>query len=147
MTPFSTPRTNRYTALVVLMVWLFALGSGVANACLLEPAREHSSSQHASNADTPDAPAATAGHEHASGDHGDHHGPAKESCLKACDDGSQLLLKASVGVDQTDPGLAPFVTTLWTAEVPAVLALCRADVLQAPPLGPPVRIRYSRLAL
>ena len=34
-------RTRRNTACAMLFVWLFALASGVANACLLEPRGVH----------------------------------------------------------------------------------------------------------
>ena len=33
---FPNTRAKRNTAFMVLLVWLFALASGVANACLLE---------------------------------------------------------------------------------------------------------------
>ncbi|MEP6964245.1 MAG: hypothetical protein ABI845_02070, partial [Polaromonas sp.] len=35
-------RAKRNTAFMVLLVWLFALASGVANACLLEARQTHS---------------------------------------------------------------------------------------------------------
>ena len=147
MTLFSTTRSKRYTAFLLLLVWLFVLGSGVANACLLGPTEEHASSVSASDAQTRHASAEPAFHRDAAAEHGDHHGPAKDSCLKACEDGSRTLVKAYSGLDQTDPGLAPLVTTLWASEKPVVLALSRIDGLQAPIVGLPVRVRYSRLAL
>jgi hypothetical protein len=36
MTLLFTARTKRNTGFVVLWVWLFALASGVANACLIQ---------------------------------------------------------------------------------------------------------------
>jgi hypothetical protein len=39
MKPFANRRVSRNTAFAMLLVWLFALGSGVANACLLEAHR------------------------------------------------------------------------------------------------------------
>ena len=41
MTPFSNSRTKRRTAFVVMVVWLFALGAGWANACMLQERVTH----------------------------------------------------------------------------------------------------------
>ena len=49
MKVFSTIRTQRSPAFVALLVWLFALASGVANACLLELPDRHSNAVRASH--------------------------------------------------------------------------------------------------
>lgn len=142
--------TRRYTACVMLAVWLFALASGLVNACVLEPhgAQEHSSSPlrmahedtllvvsgHHAESYTSDAGAADIK-------------STKASCLKACDEGSQSLLKHPASVDLVDPGLALFVTASWNVQVHRAPAPGQAHDFRLPERGPPVRVLFSRLAL
>lgn len=128
---FADTRIKRNTAFAMLFVWLFALASGVANACLLEAPETHS------HVVTP-----VTEHDH---DHDSH--VSKAPCLKACADGSHSLLKQHSGFDQIDPGSAPLITVLWTAAAPLVLAPHRIDDLQLALPGQPFRVRYSRLTL
>ena len=86
------------------------------------------------------APTADAGHH-------DGSDGTKESCLKVCDDGTHTLPKAYAGVDHNHPGPAPLVATLWTEAPNLVSAPRRPDDLAIPIVGPPLRVRYSRLAL
>jgi len=147
-------RTRRNTAFAMLLVWLFALASGLANACLLEPngVRDHGSTR-SHPAATGTAPGMAWGHgealPHDGGDTGSDTGPAKESCLKACDDGSQTLLKHASSVDSAGPGLAQFVHAAWAAEEHVALGCApeRAHDFQLPERGPPIRVLFSRLAL
>ena len=148
---FADTRIKRNTALVVLLVWLFALASGVANACFLETPEPHSMAAKGSALTTSQAPAelvaqpgAPAGHP---AGHHDGSDSTKESCLKVCDDGTRTLPNASLGVDQADPGPAPLVATLWTGSPRVVSASGQPDDLAIPIGGPPLRVRYSRLAL
>lgn len=148
MKPFSNQRTRRNTTFVAMLVWAFALASGMANACLLETPGKHSHTTASLSSD--------AHHAHANGslageaitvDHDDDAGASKESCLKACDDGSNAQIKLQTGVDLTDPGLAPFVVFAWAATTPVASAPSRFDEFQVPAVGPPFRLRYSRLTL
>ena len=148
MKPFSNHRTRRNTTFVAMLVWAFALASGMANACLLETQGKH---PHATASNSSDAH-----HTHANDalagdaiavDHDDDADASKESCLKACDDGSNGPVKLQAGVDLTDPGLAPFVLFAWVATTPVASAPNRFDELQVPVVGPPFRLRYSRLTL
>lgn len=144
---FGDARSKRNTAFVVLLVWLFALASSVANACFLETDEPHSTAAKSSLAAPSQAPAelrAQLGTD--AGYHDDWDG-TKESCLKVCDDGTRTLPKACSGVDHNDPGPALLVATLWTASQHVVSASRRADDLAIPIVGPPLRVRYSRLAL
>lgn len=142
--------TRRNTAYVMLFVWLFAMASGVANACLLDP---HGNHDHGSPLSHLSATVATLGIAggHAEGlahDDGDSDtGPTKQSCLRACDDGSQSLLKHSSGVDFADPALASFVTVAWAAEMRVAPESGRAHDVRLPERGPPIRVLFSRLAL
>lgn len=143
---FSRPLAKRSTVFAVLLVWIFALGSGVANACLLEAPRQylHATSASGEHGHAPDA---LSRHQHDAAGHGDDPGSSIESCLKSCDEGTQTLLKASSGIDHADPGPASLVTTLWTAAAPVTLVFSLTDGLQIPTVGPSFRLRYSRLAL
>ena len=147
-------RTRRNTACAMLFVWLFALALGVANACLLEP---HGVHDHGSPLSHPSASGTTPGlagdhaqglaHDDGGGDSDPVPAPAKESCLKACDEGSQSLLKHAYSFDFADPGLAPLVAAAWAAEVHLSPASGLRHDFRLPERGPPVRVRFSRLAL
>lgn len=134
---FADTRIKRHTAFVVLLVWLFALASSVANACLLEPNEPQPGAAQKGVATTLQAPA---------GHHGDP-GDIPQSCLKVCDDGARALPKAYAGIDHNDPGPAPLLATLWTASQPVAAAPLPLADLAAPVFGPPLRVRYARLAL
>ena len=148
MKPFSNHRTRRNTTFVAMLVWAFALASGMANACLLETSSKHAhtAASHSSDAHHAHAYGALAG-DTITVDHDDGADASKKSCLKACDDGSKAQIKLQTGVDLTDPGLAPFVVFAWNAATPAASAPSRFDELQVPVVGPPFRLRYPRLTL
>lgn len=144
---FIHSRAKRNTAFVVLLVWLFALGSSVANACLLEAHEPYSGAAENSATTTRHAPVellAPMGTNAADHDGSDG---TKESCLKVCEDRTHALPKAYSGVDHTDPGPAPLMATLWTGSPNVASAPLRPDDLTTPVVGPPFRVRYSRLAL
>ena len=145
-------RTRRNTACAMLFVWLFALASGVANACLLEPhgVHEHGAAlSHLSASGTTPGLAGdhAQGLAHDDGDSDSDPGPAKESCLKACDEGSQSLQKHAHSFDLADTGLAPLVATAWAAKVHLSRASGRPHDFRLPERGPPIRVLFSRLAL
>ena len=146
---FSNQRTRRNDALTTLLVWLFALASGMANACLLETPGTHT--HVAAQTSVRGAPVhddeALAHHSVAADAHDDGSNVPKKSCLKACDDGSKGLVKLQSGVDLNYPGLAPLVVFTWDAATPVVSAPSRFDELQVPVVGPPLRLRYLRLTL
>ena len=142
---FADSRSKRNIAFVVLSVWLFALASSLANACLLEKHESHSAVTDDALATTSHAPAELLSKVGIEAGHHDDADAGKESCLKACDDGTRTLPKAYSGVDVADPGPALLVTTLWIASH-AVSAPRRADDRAEPMVGPPLRVRYSRLA-
>jgi hypothetical protein len=148
MKPFSNKHTRRKTAFAALFVWLFALASGIANACLLEAPGTHAQAHlHVTKtgAEKSHAHAALAGHAVSSED--DDSTIPKGPCLKVCDDGSKAPVKLQTGSDLTDPGMATLVAVVWDAAAPFVSAPGQRDDLQPPIVGPPSRVRYSRLAL
>lgn len=149
MKPFSTRRAKRNTTLVALLVWLFALGSGMANACLLEApgTHRHVAAAHSSASPHTHTDHAAADHAGAVDDHDDDCDGAKDSCLKACDDGSNAPVKLQNSPHPADPCLASLVVFTWNAMTPIVSAPSRFNALQVPVVGPPFRVRYARLTL
>lgn len=148
MKPFSNHRARRNTAFMALLVWLFALVSGMTNACLLEApgkyshvAAEHSSGAH--HAHAREGHAVAVDHDD---DDADRDGP-RESCLKVCDDGANAQVKLQASVDLIDPGLAPLIVFAWNTKTSIVSVPNRYDILQVPIVGPPFRVRYSRLTV
>lgn len=144
---FADTRTKRHTAFVVLLVWLFALASSVANACFLETDQPPSRAAKKSSEVTVQAPAGSNAQAGTDAGHHDGSDATKESCLKVCDDGTHTLPKAYASVDHNDPGPAPLVATLWTESPNVVSAPRRLDDQVISMVGPPLRVRYSRLAL
>ena len=155
MKSFSNRRTRRNTAVAALLVWLFALSSGIANACLLEaPSHTHSHTHSHGHSH-----AATAGselqHSHvgltrhsAAIESAEHDSDVpKSACLKVCDDGSKATVKLQTSSDLPDPGMPPVVAIVWDAATPVACAPCAMNDLRPPMVGPPFRVRYSRLAL
>lgn len=144
---FSNTRAKRNATFMVLLVWLSALASGVANACLLEARVPHSHIATAEYSGAANAPAVLPSHAGDVSDHDDGSHAAKAPCLKVCDDGSHSLPKPDLKVAQPDPGPAPLVAVLWTPAMPVILAPGQEDDLQPAIPGLPIRVRYSRLAL
>ncbi len=124
---------------MVLLAWLFAVASGVANACLLEAGETHSQV----------VIALSFGPAHAqtvAGDGDDSHN-LKAPCLKVCDDGTRSFPKQDPTVAQTDPGPAPIVLVLWGAVAPIIPTLRQMDVVQPARPELPIRFRFSRLTI
>jgi hypothetical protein len=137
---------KRSIALTMLLVWVFALLSGVANACLTEPRGElaHAGTQ-VSQADQP-ARAAVQPRAADQAQQGEH--PDKAPCQKSCDASSQTLLKQLPKFDT--PDLQALVPATYRQArdlhmAPAVLV--RAALAAVPPPSPPPRVQFSRLAL
>lgn len=127
---------KRRAASLMLVVWLFVLASGIANACLLE-APDQGGHQSSSGGSHNKRDAAASGHDSEQG--------SRAPCLKACDDGSQAL-QSSAGTDSVDPGSPFLVAVLWTKLTPVQAHHWRLD---RPPslIDPPERIIFSRWAL
>ena len=148
MKPFIRFRTQRNTAFVALLVWLFALVSGAANACLIQPEKMHDHGTEATH-----SPAAEKGHAisavpgDAIPDHDSGLETSKSQCLKVCDDSSQSLPKQQVGFDLTHPVLVPLPGVAWGMATPGVSARGLAAVQRPPYSRLSIRVRLSRLAL
>lgn len=139
MKSFSNNLIKRQTAWVMLALWLLAMASGVANACLLDA---HEFTPLGIGA----APVEKA-HPAVAIYHGEETNLSRAPCIKVCDDGSQALQKKSVESDLTGPGPAFVVATLWGVATPASLAVLPSDDPPALMAGLSLQIRYSRWAL
>lgn len=144
---FSNTRIKRQTVFMVLLVWLFALASGVANACLLEVRETHSHVASAGFSEAAHTSAIFPGHAGAVTDGADDSSHFKAPCLKVCDDGSHSFPKQESTIGQCDPGPAPVVFVLWSAVAPVVPMLDQIDDMHLALPGLPIRVRFSRLAL
>ena len=142
---FSNTFAKRKAVVVVLLAWLFALASGVANACLFETPTTHAHVVAAAS-EGARVSAVMAGHTGAIADDGDESSTAKAACLKVCDESSNALA-TQLSRALADTGPAPLVKVSWP--------VAAADrVAPSPPGDPwptatklPLRLRYSRLAL
>lgn len=149
MHPFFNNRTKRGITFVMLLVWLFAVASGVANACVLETPGHHvhsSEEEHASEALV--APEIAIEHSEANAiPHHSDSDPSKAPCQRVCDDGVQTLLKHPSGIDLTDYGHASFVVAALCAPAQLTSTSVWVGDLSLPAAGPSIRVRFSRLAL
>ncbi len=147
MTLFFTTLAKRRAAMLVLVAWVFMLVSGITNACLLERGTAQHGWSGAGHSANPPMPVAHDLHR------GDAHGDdttataSRKSCLKACDDGSKSLLKAPAGIDLADPGPALQFASGWDAAASAALPSGQVLDPVPPDMGPPIRVRFARLAL
>ena len=138
MNPISNARTLRRTAWCVLLVWLFALSSAVANACLLAEPGAHTAA----------GVLRVAVHDGITpADHAVEHDGSQASCLKVCDDGTKSVVKTSASAQL--PGLTPAIPSTFDELAAASVAPASPGDAQAPIHRPevPIRVRYSRLAL
>jgi len=146
--------TKRRLAAAMLFVWLFALVSGMANACALggssavlvlgEAVSHHhdgAASSHGHH-DHDDDEIAVESNAPEPQDHG-------EACQKFCDDERSTV--NFVAKDLGSPGsllpvLIQFTTLAWTPGVAQIAEVLPADV---PPCvtGPPIPIRLLRLTI
>ena len=147
--PFSIS-FRRTTAVMALLMWLFALASGMVNACLLEVRETHSHAAASATLsfDTVQMPAIVPGHAGAVADgKAADESHSKASCLKVCDDGARALPSLVSAVAHMDPGPALLVQVVWRTVAPDILALRQIDDPQPSTPDLPIRVRFSRLAI
>ncbi|MEO7938340.1 MAG: hypothetical protein ABIR55_06930 [Burkholderiaceae bacterium] len=147
---FFNSRTKRTTAFVVLWVWLFAMASGAANACLIQ---DNETNDYGSRVAHSNSSAADTGHSISSvhrdaiPDHDSGLETSKTQCLKVCDDESQSLPKQLVGFDLNHADLVPLIAPSGIAATHAVSERALAAIHRPPDPGLSIRIRLSRFAL
>lgn len=147
MSPFPNTRSKRRTVYTLLLVWFFALGSGWANACLLQVRETHLHGPSEDASSTAHASRVSPGHVGVDSDHAENAGPAKSACLKVCGDDTQTIVKLVSSVDLASIAMAPPTVLAW-AEPLATAEQADAWLEWAtPPPGVPLRTRFSRLAL
>lgn len=141
-----TPRRirKRSTACAVLLVWVFALLSGVANACLTELRNESAHvGPHTTQVGHP-TQAAVNSYTADQADQAQHDVPPDQAlCQKSCDASSQMLLKQPSKVDSPDQLTVASPIYMTTRGLHLALAALAA----VPPFSPPPRVQFSRLAL
>jgi len=151
--PF-THRQLRHTACVTLSAWMFALLSGVANACLTQPTAQAEFVSISSQADP--VVGGTAGlvtrqielihHPGEDEDDGLGNHSAKEGCLKFCADESSAVTKSRV--PQADvPGPIFVASVQWPSAAPVAAASQWPPVERPALVGPPLFIRLLRLTI
>lgn len=151
---FSDPRPMRRAVMVTLVVWVFGLMAGIANACLLQdaqPVHHGQAPRHSSSGPSvgsPPDPLATSAHEalaspaEPSGDAG----PYQASCKKFCDTGASAAVKQE-GCDTTDSGHAAVHACGWNPKL-APVAVAKQLFNDRPfPHDTPIAIRFLRLTL
>ena len=145
MKRFLNRRTKRTTTAIVLITWLFAVASGIANACLPEGPRG-SHFHTASIAQEPHSHVATEQATKIEGDT-DQSPINKALCLDACDDRMHAMQKQGASPDP--PHLAPLtvIAIVWLAaqSMESTVRLQRDDDEEL--FDVPIRVRYSRLTL
>lgn len=150
MKPFFNSRNKHNAAFVVLWVWLFALTSGAANACLIQVGRMHdqgSRATHFRSLQAEQEQAISAAHGHTIPDHDSGLEASKSQCLKVFDDSSQSLPKQQPSLDLTHTDLMPLRIVVWTTAMPVASARGLVVTQRAPYPGLSSRTRLARLAL
>jgi hypothetical protein len=141
-------RPRRRAVFTVLAAWLFALSAGWVNACLLQQLTTHAHGGSDSASQPTRGAAVSAGHAGAVAAHDAQAGASEAPCLKVCADGSQSLVRAPSVFDPVDPGpAAPPVALAWVSQAPLASRHDSTSEAPYPIAGPPLRVRYSRLAL
>ena len=152
MKPFFSAQRTRYTATVMLFVWLMSLGIGVANACLVQ--QDNGPREYLNEGRPGIELIALAEHQAAPGHlatklvHFDENtsSPEKITCLHFCvAEKSALITDHLDGLAHIDLGPILFLTGLL---LPATDQTSQPETFFSPTwLERPVSIRFSRLTI
>lgn len=134
MTLLSIIRARR-AVFMVLLAWLFAVGSVVANACVVGLDGSHGQGVETA--------AGVQHHAAATADRDVGAQLAAASCFEACGDSSQAVVPQEREVAPIDQCAAPPVAWAW----PPMPVASGPTLVRVVPAGPPRRVAYSRLAL
>jgi hypothetical protein len=133
---------------LTLMAWVFALASGVVNACLSAPAptqRSGLAQLISAGEEAHDTHVTDVGHAAAARSPHDR-SPSSHSCQKFCDDEASALSKSlSSSADLSASLVVTFVD--WPLDVLGTSAAARWLRWQTAAQGPPLVIRLLRLTL
>jgi hypothetical protein len=147
MNPSFSPRSQRRTACLVLLVWWFALASSWANACLVQDRGTHGHESPGGSSAVSETRQVVPGHRGADALHPENAGAAKGVCLKVCDEGTQSTVTQVIDLELPQPAMGPPLAQLWSAPLSAAAMDVALLTRPAPNPGVPLRTRFSRLAL
>lgn len=145
---FGPRKRIRHVAAHVLLVWLFALGVGIVNACVLEPDLRHGLAASAPDGHGHAVPLDS--HEgHVAGVH-DHSAPqgGKLPCVKFCDEpsfGAQTVKQQIDPFSSVSPGPVPS-GSMVVEQVPVAVRPQATDPTRWRP-AIPISIAFLRLTL
>ena len=151
--PF-TRRQLRQTASLTLFAWIFAILSGVANACLIQlnPQGELGSSSWqvvpvaGETAGPATRPVRHVHHHGEDADGGLGNDSAKAGCLKFCADETSGVTKSNAG--QVDaPGPVCAASVQWPPPAPVATTSQWLPIERPASVGPPLFIRLLRLTI
>ncbi|MDP1650009.1 MAG: hypothetical protein Q8M01_17660 [Rubrivivax sp.] len=147
MSALTNTCTKRRTVLTVLLVWLFALGSGWANACLLQERGTHWLGPTDDASPTAQAPHMSPGHVGADSEHAENSRAIKSDSLMVCSDDAQTIVTLTSSVGLMDVALAPPAALTSCEPLDAAEQANAWLALPPPGTGVPLRTLYSRLTL
>ncbi len=161
MSLFSNTRTKRRTVLAVLLVWLFALASSWAHACLVQDrvvqdrvVQDRVVQDRGTQLDSESAVALQAAsapivssHVGLVVKHGASFDSGKDATPKVCADEIQIIVKLTSSFDLIEASIAPPIALAWAAHLTATTVDRSALALPARGSVLPLRTRFSRLAL
>lgn len=129
----------RLWAARVLLAWVFAMGAGVANACLSTGTPEHS------GLPTAHAVEATAVHQEGSDAH--HGSPDKANCVDFCDKASASIPTLKAALDDVHGSPLICLVDAAALSVPVVEPVQESVPRRDGVRAPPIPIAFLRLAL
>lgn len=128
----------------MLMIWIFALSAGWANACLLQDRLTHSDPLFVV---TGASPAVSLDHVHVLASHLANSATDDAPCLQVCGDTSHSLVKWEPDTEQSDMAMQPLFTMVWSESVVVIDDPHPARFGYPAQADRPLRTRYSRLTL
>ncbi|MBU0590408.1 MAG: hypothetical protein KJ852_12165 [Gammaproteobacteria bacterium] len=147
MSFFSNIRIKRRIASAMVLVWMFALSTGWANACVLQDSGTHIHESDASSSFAVEVPIVSPGHAGADSGHEENSDVGKSACLKVCGDGAKTIGKSTSSFDLTTYALAPPPAITWIERLTVATASNSLLETPTPESAVPLRTRFSRLVL
>lgn len=143
MKSFFSQRRNRITAAVTLLIWLLALGTGMANACLVQ--EDHARHGHLSHEEASGITMAVTDVDALADDHGTL--PEKAACQNFCGAEQSTVIKQQVDLP-ADLDAVLVLASIWWAGPPSADRASQLPSLVDPTWSePPVFIRFLRLTI
>ena len=143
MLSFFSQRKKRLAAAVALLIWLLALGTGIANACLVQD--DHARHGHPSQHDVDGTSTSIPGMQALADDRDTS--PAKVACQNFCRADQSGLIKQQADMPADLDG-AIFPASIWWAGTRSADRALQMPSLVDPAWSePPVFIRFLRLTI